>query len=63
MHAVASGLGVMAPMSMAGSSDRWASAPTTTPGSAKFLLMSRYASDCPVARASASSGTRFASVS
>ena len=36
----ASGLGVIAARSTAGSWARWASAPTTTPGRARFLLIS-----------------------
>ena len=44
----ASGLGVIAARSTAGSWARWASAPTTTPGSARFLLISMEASDWPV---------------
>ena len=38
---VLAGLGVIAARSTAGSWARWASAPTTTPGSARFLLTSR----------------------
>ena len=63
MAATASGLGVMAARSTAGIWARWASAPTTTPGRAKFLLISSSASVWPVASASATRGSRLASVS
>ena len=59
----ASGLGVMAARSTAGSWARWASAPTTTPGSARFRLIRTEASDCPVCRASSITGARLDSVS
>ena len=49
MAATASGLGVIAARSTAGSWARWASAPTTTPGRASFLLISSVARGWPVA--------------